>query len=137
MGLGSWVCLLLAACGGPSTDGPLAQGAERLRHDDVEGAIAAFDRAVTETPEDPTPYEFRAAARFQAGELDRAIDDLEQAEALGWGTAYGPRLLTSLLILRAHALASEGDLTGAEHDHAHLRRLAPDDPRVALLTLPR
>jgi len=55
------------------------QGIERFSRNDIVGAIAEYDRAISIDPKNADAYLNRGKARRAAGDLDGAIDDYEVA----------------------------------------------------------
>ncbi|QNQ09818.1 tetratricopeptide repeat protein [Sphingomonas alpina] len=76
-------CRKLVDAGKPGPAGRaaayLADGLSRAWQDDVDGAIAAFDRAIEVSPKLSFAYLNRGLARARNGDAARAIADLDQA----------------------------------------------------------
>jgi tetratricopeptide (TPR) repeat protein len=76
-------------------------GRLRLSTEDVEGALAALDRAVQIAPEVPLPYTLRVLARLRHGDVAGALADLDRLVAL---EPDEPQHVLSRAVLRAHTL---------------------------------
>ncbi|HEU0100452.1 MAG TPA: tetratricopeptide repeat protein [Allosphingosinicella sp.] len=106
---------------------PLADGLDRAWSGDLEGATAAFDRAIELAPRSSTAWLNRGLAWRRRGDLDRALADLDRAVlyAPGDARAYYHRSLV---------LRERGDLRRARADEERAVQL---DPRYAPLVRSR
>jgi tetratricopeptide (TPR) repeat protein len=87
-------------------------------------AIESFDRAIAIEPI-AAAYFDRAACRYEAGEIRRALDDYDEALRLN------PDLLPARLE-RGHVRQQLGDVRGALEDLEWCRARLPRDPQVAI-----
>jgi formylglycine-generating enzyme required for sulfatase activity len=64
-------------------------GRECLQRNELDKAVAAFDRAIAKSPINAASYYFRAVAKEKLKQHQQALDDYSQAVRLrsGWGTA--------------------------------------------------
>lgn len=69
--------------GAALTDAYRERGTRRMVAKDLDGALADFDQAVAAAPKLPGAYVDRSFGRSEAGNVQRAIDDLSEAIALG------------------------------------------------------
>ncbi len=93
---------------------------------DAAGAIEEFSRAIQADPTNALAYECRGIERHQAGALDEAIEDLEQAARLGGGAKF----LALALLLRAELRVAELDPDGALRDFERFIEFDPDHDKT-------
>ena len=87
----------------------LADGLSNAWNGDLEGATAAFDRAIELAPQSSDAYLNRGLAWRRLGDLDRALADLDRA------VRYGPREARAYYH-RSVVLRQRGDLRRARAD---------------------
>lgn len=102
----------------PAAPGPVgraaahvADGLSRAWHNDLDGAIAAFDQAIAVSPRLSFAYLNRGLAYAHKGELKRALADLDQA------VRYGPNAARNYYG-RSLVWRQRGDAKRAEADQA-------------------
>lgn len=88
---------------------PLADGLSQAWNGDLQGATAAFDRAIELAPRSSSAYLNRGLAWRRLGDLDRALADLDRA------VRYGPREARAYY-QRSLVLRQRGDLRRARAD---------------------
>jgi len=106
---------------------PLAEGLSKAWTGDLDGAMAAFDRAIEASPRSSSAWLNRGLAWRRRGDLDKALADLDRAvlHAPDDARAYYHRSLV---------LRQRGDLRRARADEARAVEL---DPRYAPLVRSR
>jgi len=97
-------------------------GRIELAADRGDAAMRALDAAIAADPALPQAWAARAEAAFQAGDLDKALADLDRS----LGLAEDPATLFNRGVI--HQAREEWDQ--AEADYGHALDLAPDDPDV-------
>jgi hypothetical protein len=107
----------VAGCG--PRRAPLAEGLDLARRGDLEGALAAFDRAVARAPGSSLAYLNRSMVYQRKGDLDRARADLDRAVRLAPNSA---RAYYRRSLLRRQ----QGDGAGADSDAKRALALDPD-----------
>ncbi len=106
------------------SDGDLvARGIEKAKNNDLDGAIADFNRAAELNPKDDAPYYNRAQARRLKNDTAGAIADYTKAIELG---STNPAAYNN----RANARAENKDRDGAIADYARAIELKPDYARA-------
>jgi hypothetical protein len=106
---------------------PLAEGLSKAWSDDLEGAMAAFDRAIALSPRSSSAWLNRGLASRRRGDLDRALADLDRAVAYAPNDARG-------YYHRGLVHRERGDLRRARVDEERAARL---DPRYGPLVRSR
>jgi hypothetical protein len=104
-------------CG--SKGAPLAEGLDRAQQGDLDGALAAFDRAVARASSSSVAYLNRGMAYQRKGDLDRARADLDRAVRLAPNSA---RAFYRRSLLRRQ----QGDDAGADADARRALAIDPD-----------
>src|SRR6266436_1014999 len=106
------------------SDGDLVnRGIEKAKNDDLDGAIADFNRAAELNPKDDAPYYNRAQARRLKNDTAGAIADYTRAIELG---STNPAAYNN----RGNARAENKDLDGAIADYTRAIELKPDYARA-------
>ena len=107
-----------------STDGDLVnRGIEKAQNGDLDGALAAFNRAAELNPKDDAPYYNRAQVRRLKNDTAGAIADYTKAIELG---STNPAAYNN----RANARAENKDRDGAIADYTRAIELKPDYARA-------
>jgi tetratricopeptide (TPR) repeat protein len=107
-----------------ASDGDLVnRGIEKAKNNDLDGAIADFNRAAELNPKDDAPYYNRAQARRLKNDTAGAIADYTKAIELG---STNPAAYNN----RANARAETKDREGAIADYTHAIQLKPDYARA-------
>jgi tetratricopeptide (TPR) repeat protein len=106
---------------------PLAEGLSKAWTGDLDGAMAAFDRAIEAAPRSSSAWLNRGLAWRRRGDLGRALADLDQA------VLYAPNDARAYYH-RGLVLRQRGDLRRARADEARAVEL---DPRYAPLVRSR
>lgn len=103
-----------------------ARGDSALDRNDPAAALAAFDAALRQRPDEPTLLQRRGRALRELGKLDDALAAYDRAIAAdsGFGPAYAGRAYTRLLL---------GDLDETLRDVARARAVGLEDPQLALI----
>ncbi len=99
------------------------RGIEKAKNDDLDGAIADFDRAMKLNPKDDAPYYNRAQARRLKKDAAGAIADYTRAIELG---STNPAAYNN----RGNARAENNDRDGAIADYTRAIELKPDYARA-------
>ena len=106
------------------SDGDLVnRGIEKAKNNDLDGAIADFDRAAELNPKDDAPYYNRAQARQLKNDKAGAIADYTKAIELG---STNPAAYNN----RGNARAENKDRDGAIADYTRAIELKPDYARA-------
>jgi len=107
--------LALLGCQRSSTDG------EQAKHGNLERAIAEYNEAVLQNPQNPEAYNNRGDVYHQLGEYERAIDDFDEAIRLDpqYADAYS---------YRGYAFYDLGEYERAIDNYDEAIRL---DPQIA------
>jgi tetratricopeptide (TPR) repeat protein len=98
-------------------------GIEKAKNGDLDGAIAAFNRAIELNPKDDAPYYNRAQAKWLKKDVAGAIADYTRAIELG---STNPAAYNN----RGNARAENKDLGGAIADYTRAIELKPDYARA-------
>jgi hypothetical protein len=106
---------------------PLAEGVSKAWKGDLDGAMAAFDRAIRLSPRSSSAWLNRGLAWRQRGDLDRALADLDRA------VLYAPNDARAYYH-RGLVLRQRGDPRRARADEERAVQL---DPRYAPLVRSR
>jgi tetratricopeptide (TPR) repeat protein len=106
---------------------PLAEGLSKAWTGDLDGATAAFDRAIELAPRSSSAWLNRGLAWRRRGDLGRALADLDRA------VLYAPNDARAYYH-RSLVLRQRGDLRRARADEARAVEL---DPRYAPLVRSR
>ncbi|MFL6504906.1 MAG: tetratricopeptide repeat protein [Candidatus Udaeobacter sp.] len=107
-----------------ASDGDLVnRGIEKAKNNDVDGAIADFNRAAELNPQDDAPYYNRAQARQLKNDKAGAIADYTKAIELG---STNPAAYNN----RGNARAENKDRDGAIADYTRAIELKPDYARA-------
>jgi tetratricopeptide (TPR) repeat protein len=121
----------LASLRGPAADSPEAvtwtnRGVALREKGDLDGAIAAYGKALELDPRCVPAWTNRGVARFGKSDVDGAIEDFTHALELDprHVPALGARGLARLL---------KRDRTGAREDIGRFLELAPDHPQAPML----
>src|ERR1041385_388176 len=103
------------------------QGLERFAKNDITGAIADYDRAITLDPKLAEAYLNRGKAKRAAGDLDGAITDYEVVVELSPDLAANNRDITQAYLNRGYIRSNRMDIEGALSDFDHAIKLDPRD----------
>ena len=103
------------------------QGLERFDKNDITGAIAAYDRAISLDPGFADAYLNRGKAKRAAGDLDGAITDYEIAADLSPDLAVNNHDITQAYLNRGYIRSNRMDIEGALSDFDHAIKLDPND----------
>lgn len=103
------------------------QGVERFSKNDIEGAIAQYDRAISVDPRLAEAYLNRGKARRAGGDLDGAIADYEVVAELDSNVVTNNRDITQAYLNRGYIRSNRMDLDGALSDFDKAIQLDPND----------
>jgi len=103
------------------------QGLERFDKNDITGAIAAYDRAISLDPGFADASLNRGKAKRAAGALDGAITDYEMAADLSPDLAVNNHDITQAYLNRGYIRSNRMDIEGALSDFDHAIKLDPND----------
>jgi tetratricopeptide (TPR) repeat protein len=113
-----------AAPASNESDGDLVtRGIEKAKNDDLDGAIADFDRAIKADPKNDAPYYNRAQAKWLKKDVAGAIADYTHAIELG---STNPAAYNN----RGNARSENNDPDGAIADYTRAIELKPDYARA-------
>jgi tetratricopeptide (TPR) repeat protein len=102
-------------------------GLERFAKNDIAGAIADYDRAISIDPRLSDAYLNRGKAKRAAGDLDGAIADYEMMAELDVSMAINNRDITQAYLNRGYIRSNHMDLDGALADFDKAIQLDPND----------
>jgi tetratricopeptide (TPR) repeat protein len=102
-------------------------GLERFGKNDIAGAIADYDRAISIDPKLADAYLNRGKAKRAAGDLDGAIADYEMMAELDVRMAINNRDITQAYLNRGYIRSNHMDLDGALADFDKAIQLDPND----------
>ena len=102
-------------------------GLERFSKNDIAGAIADYDRAISIDPKFADAYLNRGKAKRAAGDLDGAIADYEVMAELDLSMAINNRDITQAYLNRGYIRSNHMDLDGALADFDKAIQLDPND----------
>src|SRR6185436_6206320 len=102
-------------------------GLERFAKNDIAGAIADYDRAISVDPKLADAYLNRGKAKRAAGDLDGAIADYEVMADLDLSMAMNNRDITQAYLNRGYIRSNHMDLDGALADFDIALQLDPND----------
>jgi len=74
-----WMALLLVAPLAFAQDSSLAEAQKKMQAEDYEGALAAFDKAIEEAPDNAAAYAGRSGALSALNRLDDALKSINRA----------------------------------------------------------
>jgi len=103
------------------------EGLERFGRNDILGAIAEFDRAISVDPKYGEAYFNRGKARRAAGDLDGAIEDYEMTAGLAPDLAANNHDITQAFLNRGYIRSNRMDIEGALADFDHAIKYDPND----------
>src|SRR5437773_234183 len=103
------------------------QGLERFGRNDIVGAIADYDRAISIDSNYAEAYLNRGKARRAAGDLDGAIEDYEMTAGLTPGLAANNHDITGAYLNRGYIRSNRMDIEGALADFDHAIKYDPND----------
>ncbi len=78
------VCVGITACG-PNVEELNTSGIEKLKNEDLDGALEDFNKAIEKNPEDAKAYLNRGYVYISTGELQKVLDNFDKAIALDSG----------------------------------------------------
>jgi tetratricopeptide (TPR) repeat protein len=102
-------------------------GIERFGKNDIAGAIADYDRAVSIDPKLADAYLNRGKAKRAGGDLDGAIADYETVAELDSSIAINNHDITQAYLNRGYIRSNHMDLDGALADFDKAIKFDPND----------
>ena len=117
--LAAALAALIASCGGNQALNHYNLGIDALEHGDTTAALAHFDAATRESPDDPDIRINYGVALLSTGHHERAIAELEKATALAPDNAIAHLDL-------AEAYKAARDYPGAHKEYKQALRLSPN-----------
>ena len=105
-------------------------GLERFSKNDIAGAIADYDRAISIDPRLADAYLNRGKAKRAGGDLDGAIADYEAMAELDVSMAINNRDITQAYLNRGYIRSNHMDLDGALADFDKAIKISPADPKA-------
>ena len=103
------------------------RGTERFSKNDIQGAIAEYDRAVSIDPKLADAYLNRGKAKRAGGDLDGAIADYEVVAELDADAVMNNRDITQAYLNRGYIRSNRMDMDGALTDFDIAIKLDPND----------
>ena len=103
------------------------RGLSRFSKGDLDGAIAAYDRAIEIIPQLAEAHLNRGKARRAKGDLNGAIEDYEKAIEIDPHTAVNNRDITQAYTNRGYIKSNQLDVDGALADFNKAIKYSPND----------
>ena len=123
------LALALTACASIGSN-DLTMGKRSLLHGNYAGAVDDFTSAIAKDPKGGEAYALRGYAKFQSGNVDGALSDLDVA--VNAGPDRNPEYSLTF-VFRSVAKAAKGDLEGAIADCSEGIAFKPDVKELASL----
>lgn len=102
-------------------------GIDRFGKNDIAGAIADYDRAISIDPKLADAYLNRGKAKRAGGDLDGAIADYETVAELDQAMVFNNHDITQAYLNRGYIRSNHMDLDGALADFDKAIKLDPND----------